>query len=292
MKKGAWRLLFTVSAFFFQIFFTIQPQVVFAADSDIVINEFQVEPSGSAQWVELYNKGEAAVDISNWKIDDSGGSDDFTIASLVLEAKQCVSFSSGSYHLNTASADSIRLFHDSILIDSYSYDKSPGENISFGRNPDGKGWTTFSSPTRDRINVDGTSCAVPSPTPTVTPTSTPTPTPSPTRTPTPTKTPTPTPTARPPSIVPTRVPVTANEEESNDIEGAMPSDYPTAVLGVKDEVESPTPIPTKGVLVEGSAKSSINPITLIFCSVGGLLLAICGILGYRSFRSERFEKLG
>lgn len=225
------------------------PIRVYAADAAIVINEFQVEPSGSAQWVELYNKGTEAVDITGWALDDSSGTDLFTLPPGSLNPHQCISFQSSVFHLNTATADTVRLLHNGSLVDSHSYDRSPGMNMSFGRAPDGEStWITFMVPTRDGLNTDGTSCASPTPTPTPTMTNTPTPTkvPTPTRTPTPIKTPT-----------STKSPTLPSEVSS----AGAGSSTRTGVLGSTASRPTPTPdynIPT-AVIVTESKQRDIAP---------------------------------
>ncbi len=59
MRRGA---LF----FLFGIFF-IFPMSVCAAEQDIIINEIAAYESSDYEWIELYNKGTTAVDITGWK---------------------------------------------------------------------------------------------------------------------------------------------------------------------------------------------------------------------------------
>jgi len=77
----------------------IQPHAIYAADSDIVISEVMYNSycEGSSgtdytcgggtietqyEWVEIYNKGTASVNINNWSICDSGGCD--TIGNYII----------------------------------------------------------------------------------------------------------------------------------------------------------------------------------------------------------------
>ena len=165
--------------------------------ASVVINEFQVKPSGSSQWIELYNNGGGSEDISGWVIDDEGSPDSkYTIASgTVLYASTCLSFQSGKFYWNPSSSDSVRLISGDNVVDKYTYSKSPESGVSFGRDPDGTGsFVSFTSPTRDHLNSSGLSClasATPTPSPTTTPIPIPSPTAAPTATPTPTPTPTP-----------------------------------------------------------------------------------------------------
>ncbi|MDH7476692.1 MAG: lamin tail domain-containing protein [Microgenomates group bacterium] len=112
------------------------------AEQTILINELVIEPTQS---VELFNKGDSTVDISNWYLDDSGGSSYYTIApGAFIYPNGCLAFTA-NFYLNSASADSLRLFDrtapptssSAVLIDSYSYNKSPGSEMAFFRLPDG-----------------------------------------------------------------------------------------------------------------------------------------------------------
>lgn len=161
------------------------------AENAVYINEIQIEPN---QAVELINTGSAEIDLSNWYLDDNGGTTYFTIRqNTILLPNSCVVFSS-NINLNTSSPDTIRLFNNTApptspnaqLIDSYTYDKSPGNTITFTRKPDGIGnWITDFA-TLGKFNGTNTSCVI-IPTPTIppSPTITPTLTMTPTRTPTP-----------------------------------------------------------------------------------------------------------
>ena len=69
----------------------------------------------------------------------------------------------------------------------------------------------------------------------------------------------------------------------------MPSDYPTAVLGISTKADPPKPFVKEGetTIVE-SAHTNNNVITLIFCGVGGILLVSCGILVYLKKKKGSF----
>jgi hypothetical protein len=157
----------------------------FSVRADIKINEFLIEPD--PQTVELINIGTESLDISNWYIDDSGGTTYFTIPeNTIIFPNYCLVFSS-NLNLNKSSADTVRLFNNTApptsqsatLIDSYSYAKSPGIGISFSRIPDGSGDMSTSSASLGLYNETGLNCIkIPDPTPTtiINPTNTPIPT--------------------------------------------------------------------------------------------------------------------
>ena len=292
---------FVSFGFIFVLLLSVAAPVVFASDTDIVLNEFQLEPAGSSQWVELYNKGTETIDITSWVIDDNGGAEKFTIPNVSLSAKQCVVFQSGAFNLNTTTSDTLNLKKNEQLIDSYTFEKSPGVNTSFGRAPDGEAtWTSFIAPTRESLNATGESCAGPSPTPTITPLPTTPPSPTLTKTPTPTRTPTPTkiPT---PSKIPTATKTVTATRTSSDLKSSptqqshtssttsiktvttISHPIPTAVLGTSNSIKpSNTPAPTQGQ-VKTLGFSGLNP-SLLFILGGGIILITCGIVVYMNYK--------
>ncbi len=133
-----------------------------------------IEPTQS---VELINNTNEVVDISNWYIDDSGGTTYFTIpANSLLYPNSCLVFS-GDFNLNKSSADTVKLLNNSnTLIDSFTYNSCPGTGISYLRLPDkNNNWTTGTS-SLGKFNQTGENCLF-VPSPTIIPTSIPTPTP-------------------------------------------------------------------------------------------------------------------
>ncbi len=84
-----------------------------AASTDIVINE--VESNGDVNdWVELYNAGAAAVDISGWVLKDSTENDTYTVpaATSIGAGAFLVVDVSGAY-FGLGGSDSVRLFEGS-----------------------------------------------------------------------------------------------------------------------------------------------------------------------------------
>lgn len=61
---------------------------VYAADSDIVLSEIManaiIENVNQGEWVEICNRGTAAVDVINWQLEDNGGS---SFADTITAAK-------------------------------------------------------------------------------------------------------------------------------------------------------------------------------------------------------------
>jgi len=155
------------------------------AQSKIFINEFLIDPQ--PQSVEIFNSGTESADISNWIIDDAGGTTFYTIPkNSIISPNQCLVFSA-DFNLNKSTADTIKLINISQqLIDSFSYKSSSGSGISYFRFPDGSSdWTTGSANLGYYNSNIGQTCLLP--TLTSTPTITPSPTPEPKLTITPTK---------------------------------------------------------------------------------------------------------
>lgn len=142
------------------------------AQSKILINEFLIDPQ--PQSVEIFNSGSESADLSDWVIDDSGGTTFYTIPkNSIVFPNQCLVFS-GDFNLNKASSDTIRFVNNSLqLIDSFSYRSSSGSGISYFRFPDNDDYWTTGSANLGLYNQTNVSCLItpsPSPTPTLTPT--------------------------------------------------------------------------------------------------------------------------
>ena len=159
------------------------------AQSKVLINEFLIDPQ--PQSVEIFNSGSESADVSDWIIDDSGGTTFYTIPKdSIIFPNQCLIFSA-DFNLNKTSADTVRLINNSQqLIDSFSYKSSSGSGITYYRFPDNDNYWTTGSANLGFYNQTNISCLV-------APTTTPTPTLTPTLTITPTVTITPIPTATP-----------------------------------------------------------------------------------------------
>lgn len=168
-------------------------------EQKVKINEFAIDLS--PQQVELINTSSSSADISNWYLDDSGGTTYYSIPqNTYLYPNSCLVFSS-DLNLNKSSTDTIRLFDNTYpptatnasLVDSYAYKSSPGTGKSYFRNPDGENNWISGASTLGQYNLTGQNCII---TPTVTPS------PIPTLTIAPTITPSPTPTIPQPTATP------------------------------------------------------------------------------------------
>jgi hypothetical protein len=165
---------YAIFCIFAGLFFYLNSHVL----ARVVINEFVSD--SSPQKIELYNTASDSADISNWYLDDSGGSTYFTLPSITLSSHACVVFES-DFNLNKSSPDQVRLFDatypptavEAILQDSFSYKASSGSGIVFMRNPDGEDIWATGEASFGKLNISGQSCLMtpsPSPTPLITPT--------------------------------------------------------------------------------------------------------------------------
>ena len=193
-------IISTIIALFFVSF--IFSNKVFS-QFKVLINEFLIDPQ--PQSVEVFNSGTESADISDWIIDDSGGTTFYTIPkNNIIFPNQCLVFS-GDFNLNKTSVDTVRLINNfQQLIDSFSYKSSSGTGITFFRFPDNNNYWTTGSANLGFYNQTNISCLMtPSPTLTLTPTPTltitPTLTPMLIMSPIPTETSTPIPTPIPQS---------------------------------------------------------------------------------------------
>ncbi len=135
------------------------------------------ETNAEDEYIELYNAGDAAIDVSGWWLDDQdGGTQPWSIPDgTLIEARGFLLFfrSQTGVALNN-DGDSARLFApDGVsVMDEMTYDHS-SEDVPWSRTVDGAGeWTDTYAPSPGGPNIP--------PPPTATPTATATATPSPT----------------------------------------------------------------------------------------------------------------
>lgn len=148
-----------IFVFILTTFYLILTTSIFA-DSKILINEFLIDPQ--PQSVEIFNSGTQSADISDWVIDDSGGTTFYTIPKeSVIFPNQCLVFSA-DFNLNKMSEDTIRLINASQqLIDSFSYKSSSGSGISYFRSEDGTDIWTSGSANLGKYNGTEQACLFP-----------------------------------------------------------------------------------------------------------------------------------
>lgn len=129
-----------------QIDITIQTDPV---DFGVVLNEFLPNPAGSTdialkpggEWVKLYNNSTADIDVTGWKLKDASGGN-LTISGVVPAGGTLIVYRDGDpdFTINDQT-ETISLYNDSDLVDSYRYDFATGiaEGKSLKREPDGTG---------------------------------------------------------------------------------------------------------------------------------------------------------
>ncbi len=103
-----------------------------AAAADVAINEFLangVAEPGS-EWIELYNNGTAAVDITGWNITDGELNSNFTFPAFILEPGSFVLAVRDSAQFNATFNDSL-FFNSSVTVFEYKTD-APGLQLANG----------------------------------------------------------------------------------------------------------------------------------------------------------------
>ncbi len=125
--------------------------------ANIVINEVESSGGTPGDWIELYNKGNAAVDVSGWVLKDNDDTHVFTIpAGTTIQP--------GAYYVGDVdplfglgASDSARLFtpNAATLLDSYSWTGHAAG--TYGRCPNGLGAFVDAASTRGTTNTCGVS---------------------------------------------------------------------------------------------------------------------------------------
>ncbi|MDD3320799.1 MAG: CotH kinase family protein [Paludibacter sp.] len=134
--------------------------------SDIVINEvFSKGTSTDPDWVEIYNNSSSNIDISGYKIYDSGGNSgskpkkEFPSGSVVAAKGFLVIVTDDDEDSGfglSASGEKIWLENsESTVIDSVTYEAHTAEN-SYARIPDGGDWSLSTTVTRGYSNNEST----------------------------------------------------------------------------------------------------------------------------------------
>ncbi len=291
MKIKNFAFLFILFIFFFK------SQLLFAQAKNILINEVLIEHT--PQQIELINLSSESAYLDNWQIDDDGGSSAiFTIpTNSIIYPNSCLVFSS-NFYLNTKSQDTVRLFDDkNSLVDSFSYSKSPGQNISFQRLPDGENnWATAEANLGYFNNIK-LPCLI-------LPTTTPTPQPIPSSTPLPTSQTTSTTSSPTPSITvsPTSKPISfenifISEVMVNPLTGEKEwveiyndNDFPVNLINwYLDDIENAGSSPkTFSVEINSKSYQTIFLSTSIFNNDGDSVR----ILDFNKNLKDSFEYIG
>jgi len=163
-----------------------------AATCDILLNEILSAPARDwngdgvvsardDEWIEIWNGGGGAVDLTGYLVSDADSTIRFAFSGTLGPAEHRVVYgiqavdwqrangrSVAGLSLNN-SGDTVRLWHivgpDTVLVDAYAYKSHEGANDrSTGREPDGGAWALFDGldPYTGSLDPGPTGCA-PSP---------------------------------------------------------------------------------------------------------------------------------
>lgn len=129
-----------------------------APTANVVINEVFV--TGSGDWVELYNAGGAAADLSGWLFRDSDATHAYTFPpSTILPPGVFFLLSRDpdvAFDFGLGAADSALLYAGNTLVDGVTWtDREVPDGFSYGRFPDGSGpFATLFTPTPGAANQE------------------------------------------------------------------------------------------------------------------------------------------
>lgn len=294
------KIRFVKKSIHFIIFAVIFISAVFlsksaAFASDIVINEILPNPSSSnddTEYIELYNKSDTDIDLTNWQLDDleNGGANPFKITEKTILKKDYFVFykDQTGIGLNNDGDDVRLLDQNSTEVDKIHYD-STKTDVAIGRAPDGENEIVELSSISPG-SPNGLPIVTPTLTPTAIPTSTPVPTLKPTSTPKPTTTPKPTPTTKPTptskiSTSPSKIALSGSSEKTSGNQNLPKEILGENIKNTNSISSSPSitnePSPKKEVKVLSSVQNNISG---IFFGLGSIFLLACGILAYHTYR--------
>jgi hypothetical protein len=124
-----------------------------AGAPNVVINEVESDGGSPADWLELFNAGNAAADLGAFLVRDNNDSGGYTIPTgTTLEPGAYLVLEEATLGFSFGSVDSARLYApDATLLDSYSF--TTHGTTSYGRCPNGTGaLTATASPTKGAGN--------------------------------------------------------------------------------------------------------------------------------------------
>ncbi|OGH11943.1 MAG: hypothetical protein A2857_05850 [Candidatus Levybacteria bacterium RIFCSPHIGHO2_01_FULL_36_15] len=296
------RIVCFLSAFSVVSFFFIP--LIFADSANVVINEVLPNPTGGGsedgEYIELYNKSDQVINLTDWKLDDieGSGTSPFVIKDVTIAGKGFAVFykSQTNIGLNNSGGDDGRLVGpDGQEVDKIHY-SSTHENVSLGRAPDGS--STVIELTS--LSPGASNGELPTATPTIEPS--PTNSPTPTKEPTPTKVPAPTKTPTPIQSAKTSTPTLS---KSYPVNGSI-TISPSTKLVMVEKNSKQSSISSNTVLSESTKSATYTSVSgktitqtpkkenkflsiekrnlpVILFTVGVVLITICGILLFKKY---------
>ena len=126
-------------------------------DIELRINEFVANPGTAflTEWVEIYNLGATAVNLTDWTIKDAAGIATHSLSELgTIDPISFKTKDIAEGFLNNTGGDTVKLINPtSTIVDSHTYTGSVADDQSIGRDIDGTG--TFKNctiPTKGSTN--------------------------------------------------------------------------------------------------------------------------------------------
>jgi len=134
--------------------------VINSVNVPVIISEFLPNPVGSDsnEWIELYNSGFSAVDLTGWQIDDGeGGSNPYTLPSgtIITAGGYLVLPRSQTKIVLNNDFDAVRLLRTDKTIQEQINYKDPPEGASYARDNSGN-WQYTASLTPGSANIFNT----------------------------------------------------------------------------------------------------------------------------------------
>ncbi len=138
-----------------------------AASADVKVNEVESNGGTPGDWVELYNTGTTAVDLTGYVFRDNDDTRGYTIpVGTVIPARSFLVLEEAQFGFGLGAADAARLFAPGggTLVDSHTW--TAHASITFGRCPDGTGtFAPNATSTKSAPNDCGPVVAPPPPPP-------------------------------------------------------------------------------------------------------------------------------
>lgn len=128
----------------------------FAIVPNLKINEFIPNPGiiFSTEWVEIFNTGSVAVDLTGWSLSDDANHVKSLSSLGIINPGEFKVYENSEGWLNNTGGDSVILRdQNGSVVDSYSYSGTMNDDVSVGRTIDGDGvFKMCTTPTKGASN--------------------------------------------------------------------------------------------------------------------------------------------